>query len=111
MSVFGCLSYPLFHHSHATVLQLNLVAAGWLIAGFVAIPLSIFILIPPRFCRELARVSGSIFLLAIPTGLAALYLGQLGQLLWRPSAGLTFRVVHVCWIQWFTVWSPIRPNW
>ena len=95
MSAFGCLSYPLFHQSHATLLQLNLVAAGWLIAGVAAIPLSIFILIPPRFCRELARLSGSIFLLAIPTVLAALYLGHLGQLLWRPSAGLTFRVVHV----------------
>jgi exosortase E/protease (VPEID-CTERM system) len=32
--------------------------------------------------------------LAIPTGLAALYLGHLGQLLWRPSAALTFRVVR-----------------
>ena len=50
---------------------------------------------PSPILRELARVSGPIFLLAIPTGLAALYLGQLGQLLWRPSAGLTFRVVHV----------------
>jgi exosortase E/protease (VPEID-CTERM system) len=95
MSVFGCLSYPLFHHSHATLLQLNLLAACWLIAGFAAIPLSIFTLIPLRFCRELARLSGPIFLLAIPTVLAALYLGHLGQLLWRPSAGLTFRVVHV----------------
>ena len=95
MSVFGCLSYPLFHHSHATLFQLNLLAAGWLIAGFAAIPLSIFILIPPRFCRELARLSGPILLLAIPAVLIALYLGHLGQLLWRPSAGLTFRVVHV----------------
>jgi len=95
MSAFGYLSYPLFHQSHATILQLNLEAAGWLIAGTVAIPLSIFVLIPPRFCRELARLSGSMLLLAIPTGLAALYFGQLGQSLWRPWAGLTFRLVHV----------------
>jgi exosortase E/protease (VPEID-CTERM system) len=95
MSAFGCLSYPLFHHSHATLLQLNLVAAGWLIAGLVAIPLSIFVLIPPRFCLELAPGSGSIFFLATLGGLGALYMGHLGQLLWRRSAGLTFRLVHV----------------
>jgi exosortase E/protease (VPEID-CTERM system) len=95
MSAFGCLSYPLFHHSSATFLQLNLMAVGWLIAGLVAIPLSIFVLIPPRFCLELARGSGSIFFLATLGGLAALYMGHLGQLLWRPSAGLTFRLVHV----------------
>ena len=94
MSAFGCLSYPLFHPSHATPVELNLMAAGWLIVGFAAIPLAIFVLIPPGICRELARIGGSIFLLAIPTGLAALYLGHLGQLLWRPSAALTFRVVR-----------------
>ena len=95
MSAFGCLSYPLFHPNHATPVELNLVAAGWLTAGLAAIPFSIFVLIPPRICRELARIGGSIFLVAIPTGLAALYLGHLGQLLWRPSATLTFRVVRI----------------
>jgi exosortase E/protease (VPEID-CTERM system) len=95
MSAFGCLSYPLFHHSSAAFLQLNLMAVGWLIAGLVAIPLSIFVLIPPRFCLELARGSGSIFSLATLGGLGALYMGHLGQLLWRRSAGLTFRLVHV----------------
>jgi exosortase E/protease (VPEID-CTERM system) len=94
ISAFGCLSYPLFHPGHAPLPELNLMAAGWLIVGFAAIPLSIFVLIPPRICRELARIGGCIFLLAIPTGLAALYLGHLGQLLWRPSAALTFRVVR-----------------
>ncbi len=94
MSAFGCLSYPLFHPSHATPVELNLMAAGWLIVGLAAIPLAVFVLIPPGICRELARIGGSIFLLAIPTGLAALYLGHLGQLLWRPSAALTFRVVR-----------------
>jgi exosortase E/protease (VPEID-CTERM system) len=34
-------------------------------------------------------------LLAVPTVVAAMYLGHLGQWLWRPSAGLTFRLVHV----------------
>ena len=33
MSAFVCLSYPLFHPSHATPLELNLVAAGWLTRG------------------------------------------------------------------------------
>jgi exosortase E/protease (VPEID-CTERM system) len=92
---FGCLSYPLFHASQVGVFPSNLLAAGWLACGVAAIPLSIFVLIPPRFCRELARVSWSIFLLAIPTVVAAMYLGHLGQLLWRPSAGLTLRLVHV----------------
>ena len=95
MSAFLYLSYPLFHPGRATLLELNLEAAVWLIVGFAAIPLSIFVLIPPKICRELARICGSAVLLAIPLGLAALYLGHLGQLLWRPSAALTFRVVRV----------------
>lgn len=95
MSAFVCLSYPLFHPSHARQLELDLVASGWLLVGLAAIPLSVFVLIPPRICREIARIGGSVFLLAIPTGVAALYLGHLGQLLWRSSAALTFRVVRV----------------
>src|SRR5437764_4690873 len=69
MTAFGCLSYslfhPAFHPGHATPVELNLLAAAWLTLGFVAIPLSIFVLIPPRICRELAGIGGSIFLLAI----------------------------------------------
>src|SRR5690348_6386274 len=41
MSAFGYLSYPLFHPGHARLVELDLVAAGWLMVGFGAIPLSI----------------------------------------------------------------------
>jgi exosortase E/protease (VPEID-CTERM system) len=94
MVAFGLLSAFLFT-TKSSGIQVDFIAGVWVSAGVFAIALGGFAFLPPRFWFRVFRSHGRIWICALAVGLLAYPLSTFGQLLWKPTVGLTFAVVKL----------------
>ena len=90
--VLGVLSQRLFQ---APGVRSASVAVPWFIAGVCTIALGGCALIPPKIWKELIRLTGWLWAIALAAGVAAVAVGGLASKLWEPSARLTLRAVSM----------------
>ncbi len=88
-SICAWLSVLVFSQAQV-MLPPDFTAVLWLLCGLIAGISAVFALIPYALLSALARASGSVSLLAVAGGILSCFVGDLGHLLWRQSASITF---------------------
>ena len=92
LALFGALAIALFGHVTSGPLG-NLVAAAWLACGAVAIGFAACAFIPVDYWRRVLRITGTLWIYALMTSIAACLAGMFSQTLWSSAAQWTFVLV------------------
>lgn len=90
-------------YSSATVLVFIALAAAWHLTVIGTVATSMAAMAPLKRWREASRGFAPLLLYALIPGIAAVVLIPVSQLLWRPLAKLTFRLV-------LAILHPLRPT-
>ena len=90
-----CLLSSFLFTTGSPGVQVDFIAAAWLLAGVLAIGFGGLAVLPPRLWYRLFYSTGKIWTYALAAGCLAYPLTAYGPLLWKPSAGLTLGVVRL----------------
>jgi len=98
----GCCAVSAWLFStRATGTSVDVLAAGWLISGGLAVAFGIFAFLPPAACSRFLRGNPSAWIYALFAAVSVNPLAHAADRFWNPAADLTFRLVRIC-LQPFT---------
>jgi exosortase E/protease (VPEID-CTERM system) len=93
MGVFVGLSFLLYGGGSSS--WINLLAAGWFVAGASAIAFAAFAFLPWVGWVQLIRSTGLLWAYASTAVVSACLVGNMFRWLWQPASHLTFRLIKI----------------
>ena len=92
----SCLLSAWLFSTRATSAGVDVIAAGWLILGALAVAFGICAFLPPAACLGFLHTNPRALIYASLAAVSVNPLAHAAGRFWNPAADLTFRLVRIC---------------